>query len=447
MPQLKFGPGTPPKPDPPIVSPVRRPALTAAAMLLLAPAAAPAATVTVRADDRFTDEVHYVAAPGEANRLLVSYAGDARSVTVSDPGAVITATGSCTSIDASTARCVKRPEASSDFLQQTRAELGDGDDQVRTFRPTPFPIGGVTAFGGPGDDLLDGGAGPDRLNGGGGTDTLLGGASTDVVADGDAEGAEDADVLDGGSGQDEVSYRGHAGGVRVGLGDDDPDGAPGEDDVVRDFESATGGDGDDRLVGDSGLNGLTGGPGDDVLSGRAGTSATGLPELLRGGRGRDRIRGGAGPDAIVPGRGRDRPGCGRGADAVSWPQARELLGRRCEVIRFPFGETREDTLSFAPHPRAVTAAAARFRLACPDFELLDGELASCRGPLTLRDGSGRLLGRGTIADSGRRATFPVRVALTARGSRLAARRRGVVATASIRGRRLPSRAWTIRLER
>ena len=74
-------------------------ALIAAAPPLLVPAAAPAATVTVRAADRFTDEVHYVAAPGEANRLLVSYAGDARSVTVSDRVAVITATGSCTSID------------------------------------------------------------------------------------------------------------------------------------------------------------------------------------------------------------------------------------------------------------------------------------------------------------------------------------------------------------
>jgi hypothetical protein len=419
--------------------------LIALAALLLAPAAAQAATVTVRPADRFTDEVHYVAAPGELNRLLVSYAGDARSVTVSDPGAVIVATGSCTSIDPHSARCVKRPEASSDFLQSTRAELLDGDDEVRTFRPTPFPIGGVIAFGGPGNDLLDGGAGPDRLNGGGGTDTLLGGDSTDVLTDGDTDELANADVLDGGPGEDAVSYRNRSGPVRVDLGDEGTDGASAEGDVVRAIESATAGAGDDRLVGDGGLNALTGGAGDDVLFGRGGTSPTGLPEILRGGTGRDRIRGGAGPDAIVPGRGRDRPGCGRGTDAISWPQAGELLGRRCEVVRFPFGETREDTLSFSPHPRAVTTAAATFRLACPDFALLDGELASCRGPLTLRDGARRLLGRGTIADSGQRASFPVRVDLNARGRRLASRRDGVVATASIRGRRLPARDWTIRL--
>jgi hypothetical protein len=421
--------------------------LIAFCALLLAPAAAEAATVTVRPADRVTDEVHYVAAPGELNRLLVSYAGDARSVTVSDPGAVIVATGSCTSIDLHSARCVKRPEAQSEFLQSTRAELGDGDDEVRTFRPTPFPIGGVTAFGGAGNDLLDGGAGPDRLDGGGGTDTLLGGDSTDVLTDGDEDATADADVLDGGPGEDAVSYRSRTEGVSVRLGDEGTDGAPGEGDVVRAVESATGGAGDDRLTGDGGLNGLTGGAGDDLLIGRAGSSETGIGELLRGGTGRDRIRGGAGLDLVVPGRGRDRIGCGRGTDAVSWPQARELLGRRCETVRFPFGETREDSLSFSPHPRSVTAATATFRLACPDFELLDGELASCRGPLALRDGARRLLGRGTIADSGRRATFDVRVDLTARGARLAARRNGVVATASIRGRRLPTRAWTIRLSR
>jgi Ca2+-binding RTX toxin-like protein len=418
-----------------------------AAALLLAPATGSAATVTVRAADRHTDEVHYVAAPGEPNRLLVSYAGDARSVTVSDPGAVIVPLGSCTAIDLHTARCVKRPQTSTEFLQSTRAELGDLGDEVRTFRPTPFPIGGVVADGGPGDDLLDGGAGPDRLDGGGGTDTLLGGALSDVLTDGDADGAPNADVLDGGAGHDRVSYARRSGPVRVGLGDARTDGAPGEGDAVRDVEDATGGAGADRLVGDGRMNGLSGGAGDDVLLGRGGQSATGLSELLRGGPGRDRIRGGAGPDAIVPGRDTDRVGCGRAADIVSEPQRGELLGRRCELIRFAFGETREDSLSFSPHPRSVTVGVATFRLGCPSFELLDGELSSCRGPLTLREAAGarRLLGRGLVADSGRRPSFRVRVALGALGRRLAARPAGVRATASIRGRRLPTRAWTIRL--
>ena len=381
--------------------------LIAVAVLVLAPAAADAATVTVReAPGRDTDEVHYVAAPGERNRLLVSYAGDARSVTVTDPGAVIVALAPCVSVNANTARCVKRPQTSAPFLQSTRAELLDGDDTVRTFRPTSFPIGGVIALGGPGDDVLDGGAGHDR-----------------------------------------ISYAGRAGPVSVRLGDALTDGAPGEGDVVRDFEDATGGAGDDTLIGDRLLNGLSGGAGDDVLHAGPGDSETGLSELLRGGPGRDRLRGGGGPDAILPGRGRDRVGCGRGRDLVSEPQRGELLRRRCELIRFAFGPDRENSLSLSPHPRRVTAVAARFRLGCPSFELLDGELSSCRGPLTLREAaaSRRLLGRGRIADSGRRPSFRVRVPLTGLGSRLAARASGVRATASIRGRGLPRRAWTIPL--
>jgi hypothetical protein len=420
--------------------------LLALLVLLAVPPSATAATVSVRpGPSGGSDEVHYVAAAGEANRLLVSYAGDARSVTVSDPGAVIVAVAPCVSVDASSARCTKRPQASSDFLQSTRADLGDRDDEVRTFRPTPFPIGGVIADGGPGDDLLDGGAGPDRLDGGGGTDTLLGGDSSDVLSDGDGDADANADVLDGGQGHDGVSYAGRSVGVSVRIGAALPGGAAGEGDVVRAVEDATGGAGDDRLTGDAGLNGLSGGPGDDVISGGAGQSQTGTGELLRGGPGRDRIRGGSGPDLIAPGRGIDRPGCGRGRDFVSDPQAGELLGRRCESIRYAFGPEREDSLSFSPHARTATAAAVAFRLSCPSFELDDGELASCRGPLTLRDAGGRLLGRGVVADSGTRPSFGVRVPLTALGSRLVTRSGGVRATARIRGRNLPRRAWTIRL--
>jgi hypothetical protein len=434
-----------------------------AAMLAATPAVAQAATVVVRPDpdsaypeegdpEPSADEVYYVAGPGERNRLVVAYAGDAESVTVTDPGAVITPGTSCTSVDPHTARCVPRPGGLSSYLQAARAELGDLDDEVRTTRPGPAPIGGVRANGGPGDDRLFGGAGSDVLDGGGGRDELYGGADSDVVTDGDRDGAAGdagpgADLLDGGSGVDEVSYAQRTAPVAVRLADPAPDGEAGEQDVVRGFENATGGRGDDRLVGTRRVNALAGGAGDDVLIALGGRDSNGLGDRLSGGRGADRLDGGDGPDSLAPGPGRDRVACGRGRDLVHDPQGGELLSRACEEVHWTFGSTGEDSLGFAPHPRRTTRTAVTFRLACPTFEELDGEPASCRGTVTLREARGahRVLGRGRIADAGRRDTFDVRIALTRTGRRLAARAGGVVTTISIRGRNLPSVRWTIRL--
>jgi hypothetical protein len=432
-----------------------------AAMLAATPATAGAATVTVRPDpdsafpeegdpEPSSDEVYYAAAPGEHNRLLVAYAGDALSVTVTDPGAIITPGGSCTSLDAHTVRCVPRPGGLSPFLQAVRADLGDLDDEVSTTRPGPAPIGGVRAHGGPGDDRLVGGPGDDVLDGGGGRDELLGGEDFDVLTDGDRDGAAGdaapgADVLDGGPGLDEVSYAQRTVPVAVRLADAGPDGAAGEQDVLRRFESVTGGRGDDRLVGTRGVNTLAGGRGDDILVALGGRDANGIGDRVVGGAGADRLDGGDGPDALLPGRGADRLACGAARDLVHAPQGGELLGRGCEQVLYSFGAFDEDSLGFSPHPRRTRAADVTFRLACPDLEELDGEPASCRGTVTLREAGGarRVLGRGPIADAGRRDTFPVRIALTATGRRRVAR--GVVATASIRGRNLPSVRWTVRL--
>jgi len=431
------------------------------ALLMLLPVTAGAAVVLVRPDPDSVypdegetsptdDEVYFAAAPGERNRLLVRYAADALSVTVSDPGAVVTAGQSCTAIDAHTVRCVPRAGGLSTFLQSVRTDLGDLDDEVATTRPGPAPIGGVVAEGGPGDDRLDGGAGPDRLDGGGGTDQLLGGAHTDVLTDGDVDGAvgeaaPGADVLDGGSGDDEVSYRRRTAPVAVSIGDTLPDGAEGEGDVVRGFEDISGGAGADRLVGDDRVNTLAGGDGDDVLIARGGD---GFGDRLDGGPGIDRLSGGDGPDTLSGGTGVDRLSCGRGTDLVNDPQAGELLNRDCQRVRFSFGADNENFLSFLPHPRRTDRRSATFRLGCPVFELLDGEPSRCNGTVTFREATGkrRVLGRGRIADSGRRDSFDVRVALTDLGRRRARTSKGVLATASLGGRNLPRVAWTIRLK-
>jgi Ca2+-binding RTX toxin-like protein len=326
-------------------------------------------------------------------------------------------------------------------------ELGDGDDEVGTTRPGPAPIGGVIAFGGSGDDRLDGGAGSDVLDGGGGTDVLLGGDGFDALSDGDTDAGANADTLDGGAQLDTVSYARRAGPVRVQLGDALSDGAPGEGDVIRAVEGATGGAGADRLVGDGGINELAGGPGEDVLIGLGGEDEDGFGDRLRGGAGDDTLQGGDGPDDLRGERGTDLASCGRGADIVHEPKRGEWLERGCDAIRYSFGVAGEDSLLFRPHPRATTRTSARFAIGCPNRELLDGEASRCRGTLTLREASSgrRLIGRGVLAGRLGHAAAPVRVPLTPLGRRLARRAGGVDVTATIGGRGLPTRSWTFPL--
>jgi hypothetical protein len=324
-----------------------------------------------------------------------------------------------------------------EWLQATRVELGDGPDEVRSTRPGPAPIGGVVAFGGPGDDLLDGGAGFDVLDGGGGTDTLLGGAGSDRLADGDADATVNADLLDGGDGTDTVSYATRRAPVRVGLGDMTPDGAPGEGDTVRGIEDAVGGHGADRLTGDGGANELHGGAGNDTLGGGD------AGDRLFGGPGDDTVRGGDGADVLGGEHGSDRVACGRGIDLVHEPRRGEWLAAACETIRYAFGAANEDSLLFSPHP----FAAARFSIGCPHREALDGEPSRCDGTLTLREAASarRLIGRGRLAGTLGREARPVRVALTTLGRRLARRHDGVDVTATVAGRGLPTRCWSITL--
>ena len=432
-------------------------AATLAASVLMCPIAE-AATVSVGAtvDNRYpgygtygpdNDAALYRAAPGEANRLLVSYAGDAESVTLTDPGATITAGPGCTSVDMHTAVCRASRHP---FIQHTEAELGDGDDEVRTYRPTPFPIGGVVAFGGPGDDLLDGGAGSDELDGGGGRDTMLGGAGHDVVTDGDRSGSNvGSDTLDGGDGLDLVAYRQRTAGVQVDIADGSGDGEPGEDDVVRAFEDITGGSGNDRLFGDDDSNALRGEGGDDLLVGRGGEADAddNWGDRLYGGRGADRLEGGDGEDALDGEGDRDSISCGGADDSVSDPQGGEVIESRCEEVSF-YDVEREGGVRFDPHPAKRSRRSAYFRLPCPEYDGEAGEFVPCPGSVKMREASGarRVLGRGRVRYRRAASTPPLsRVRLTSTGRRLARRRQGVVVTVSIRGRRWQLIAWSIRL--
>jgi Ca2+-binding RTX toxin-like protein len=197
-------------------------AALAATALGIAPAA-PAATV--ERDDVDTADVSYLAAAGEANRVVVRAENGGFRFT--DPGAVL-ATRSCTQLGPHDVFC----EGIADTLI---VETGDGDDAIdATAAPSAFAVGGdgddvVAAarasggagndvlrgigvagnlHGGPGDDVVTAGPRGDRLFGGDGNDTLAGGAGADTIYGGEGSCAAcatpvlDHDVLRGGAGND-----------------------------------------------------------------------------------------------------------------------------------------------------------------------------------------------------------------------------------------------------
>jgi Ca2+-binding RTX toxin-like protein len=388
-----------------------------------AAAAASAATVSVTRDSRFHSS-NYIAAPGETNELTAAYAADALSVTVTDPGAVITATGSCTSLSMHSAVC-RAPDPpfpiAGPFVQSVRALLGDMNDHAVTTRTGPNVIGGIDASGGPGDDVLTGSPAEDVLDGGGGTDVLTGGAGGDTLSDGDRDGAAaglapDADQLDGGPGVDTLSYRQRTRGVVVDLAGNDPVGEAGEGDVAPGFESITGGEGNDRLAGDRHANDIDGGGGSNRLIGRGGN---------------DFLRRASGPEVL----------CGRGFDVVTRPRARTLIPAACDLlsIRLPRGAVVDTGATIRPTPRRARGALG-FRVSCPDT---DGEPEDCRATVRIRTRSShRLLATGRL-DRHRASNRFLRLRLTSLGRRLHGDHHRQLATTVIRGPLMPKTAWTI----
>jgi Ca2+-binding RTX toxin-like protein len=153
--------------------------------------------------------------------------------------------------------------------------------------------------GGPGDDTLRGGPGNDRIDGEVGNDTEIGGSGNDTFAQGAA--ANGSDSITGGAGRDTADYgrRGVSVNVTLGSGDADDGEATEGDDVAGDVENATGGSGDDTLVGTSGRNTLRGEDGNDELLGGANR------DLLLGGAGDDFVQGDAGSDNMHGDEGND----------------------------------------------------------------------------------------------------------------------------------------------
>jgi Ca2+-binding RTX toxin-like protein len=152
--------------------------LTAAALCALAWAGvAQAGTVSVSGDD-----VTFVAAPSEVNRVVVAFEEDpVRGVRVVDIGAKLTAGAGCSSLNDFGGGATNlvggpgRDVLKSIGFQDSELHGGDGNDTL---------IGGNGAQffdGGKGNDLLRGGPGTDRLTGGDGADELVGGRAKDQM--------------------------------------------------------------------------------------------------------------------------------------------------------------------------------------------------------------------------------------------------------------------------
>jgi Ca2+-binding RTX toxin-like protein len=326
-------------------------------------AAAPAAASSVGLEYDFRDYhglpiaygsvLKFNAAAGEQNDLTVTPDGD--GFVFADAGSTIGTGTGCDKLDDHTVRCEPEaiPETGPGTGPYTGIEgigvyAGDGDDKV-TAGAYPGYTGGTIAgedgddtlttvasdagnapslFGGAGDDVLTGSDSADLIVAGYGADTVSGGAGSDTLGDDGFEG--EADSFDGGAGTDVVSYKTSLGDMRIDLAFGSGSGG----DTYAGVENATGGRGDDTILGDEGRNRVTGGAGNDTVDGRAG------PDRVVGGGGTDRLRGGSGDDSLgsgepggTDGRGtpeHERVRCGGGDDVVTGRETGDPLATDCE---------------------------------------------------------------------------------------------------------------------
>lgn len=206
---------------------------------------------------------------------------------------------------------------------------GEGDDTLSfegTLQGVSVDLAAGTATGTwTGEDSL---RGIENVTGGGGDDTLSGDDNANIL---DGGGGDDSLVWDdgndtyaGGEGNDTLSFEGTVDGVTVDLGAGAAAGTETGEDDLSGVENIVGGDGDDRLSGDGGNNGLVGGGGNDTLSfendtagvtvdllgGNAFGNASGVDtvadfENVTGGGGNDTLSGDHGPNGLEGGSGRD----------------------------------------------------------------------------------------------------------------------------------------------
>jgi Ca2+-binding RTX toxin-like protein len=191
-------------------------AISVAIMALVMAAPAQAASVSVT-----STSVLFVAAPGEANNVRVSFGSD--NVVIQDRTAPTPGAG-CVATDFNGVSC-SRADGASIVLR-----FGDRDDQMSATPSTPAG----TSF------RITGGTGADKLWGGRGNDTVKGGAGNDYLY---GQGGED--VLEGGAGKDRLQGQGILSG---GGGSDFIDALFGDEGSKSIVSHLFGGAGNDRFV-------------------------------------------------------------------------------------------------------------------------------------------------------------------------------------------------------
>jgi Ca2+-binding RTX toxin-like protein len=419
--------------------------LLAALTILLPAASATAGTVT-----REGDQLVFRAAPGEANDLFLNREGDQVVFNDAEANAITVAPGTtCEHADGLPASVVRCAAAGA-----VRAELGDGDDILRTGYdwPASMPISGDGGpgndqlTGGPGSDVLTGGDGNDKLkgadgddqlDGGSGNDDLDGGAGRDAVHGGDGDdtlagdpgSSMSADVLDGGPGRDTLSEYEYADGstqrpvhITLDAGGAD-DGRPGEGDEITGIEVVHLLVAADMTAGNAGADlkvfhtlaapsRLIGGPGNDVLTGFD------YDDTINGGPGDDLLIGGYGHDTITGGPGRDTINADA-VDGCNFLECRPIYGN--DTIDVRDGEV--DNVTCGPGTDRVIADA--IDIIAPDCENVERPTAG-GGPAP---GGGRSGGTRAPATRRRLAVSAPRT-LAARALRS---RRGVTVKVTVPG--------------
>jgi Ca2+-binding RTX toxin-like protein len=331
---------------------------------LLALGASPAAGATVEVHPVYykpvheSDQIRYLAEPGERNLPVITRDGD--SYLITDEVDLVPGAG-CVAEAGGAVRCTPTPNLSS-FV---RVRLGDRDDRVRIAGPAWSVL-----YGGPGNDRLVGAPdGPTTFDGGPGNDRMLGGHSWDGFLEGRAPNGADTMAslangvaVNGSAVIDTVDYRLRRNAVHVTLDAVRDDGEVGERDLIGPnvhgveggywADVLVGGPGDDYLDGhdrrdvlkgkggNDTLQGdslvvnlkdtadrLYGGPGDDIMQGGSG------PDFFLGGSGEDSVMAGPGNDGVDSNDGQmDFVGCGDGRDWVD-KDNRDLLNPDCESTR------------------------------------------------------------------------------------------------------------------
>ena len=199
----------------------------------------------------------------------------------------------------------------------------------------------------------------------------------------------------GGPGRNTLSYYGRTDDVRVDLRRAGPGGAAGERDHIEGIEDATGGSGDDVLIGDGRANKLIGGPGADRLLGLGGDDRieTGDPSrtrIVQRGRG-DEVDGGPGKDNIHVTSDAGRAGnvirCGSGRDMVDETARFDRIAGDCERLALG-GSLQIDVL-----PHATLASPRSALLTVNRCECSRGRYAVLAGthPIGSALGTGRRL--------------------------------------------------------